>query len=91
MLANGSIYKISTNNTGIHKLSYEDLANMGMAVNSVNPKNIRIYGLRGGMLPENIDKFRYDDLQQLAIYVEGENDGVFNASDYVLFYGESVS
>jgi len=89
VLATGNWYKISTQSSGVHKLSYQNLADMGIPVSSINPKNIRIYGLRGGMLPENVEKFRYDDLQQAAIYVKGENDEVFNSDDYVLFYGES--
>lgn len=89
VLSSGSWYKIAVDVTGIHVLNYEDLLNMGIPVNDINPKDIRLYGIRGGMLPENLDKFRYDDLQEAAIFVSGEDDGSFNANDYVLFYGES--
>ncbi len=40
------------------------------------------------MLPELNGDFRYDDLQENAIYVTGEADGVFNDTDYILFYGQ---
>ncbi len=89
VLATGNWYKIAVSSTGVYKLTYSDLASLGIDVNAINPKNIRLYGNGGGMLPESVSKFRYDDLQENAIYVEGENDGKFDASDYVLFYGES--
>ncbi len=89
VLASGDWYKVAVSESGVHRLSYDDLAGMGMPVASINPKNIRIYGLKGGMLPENIQQFRYDDLQEAAIHVEGEKDGSFDQGDFVLFYGAS--
>ncbi len=88
VLASGDWYKIAVNNDGICKLSYTDLQSYGINVGSVNPKNIRIYGINAGMLPEDPTKFRYDDLQELSIFVEGEDDNVLNSGDYVLFYGQ---
>lgn len=89
VLNKGNLYKFGVNNSGIHKISYDELTKMGMDMSSINPKDVRIYGLRGGMLPEDINTFRYDGLQELAIHVEGESDGNFGTSDYILFYGES--
>jgi len=88
VLSSGNWYKISTPNTGIHKISYNELQAMGINVSSINPKNIRIYGNGGGILPENNSEFRYDDLQENAIYVAGENDGSFDSGDYILFYAQ---
>ncbi len=42
-----------------------------------------------GMLSEDNGISRYDGLQEMAIHVEGENDGVFDAQDKVLFYAQS--
>jgi hypothetical protein len=88
-LAEGNWYKIAVSNTGIHRLTAQDLSALGMNVSTLDPRNIRIYGNGGGMLSENVNDFRYDDLQENAIYVSGETDGVFDAGDYILFYGES--
>jgi len=88
VLASGNWYKIAVSNNGIYKISYEDLKNYGIDVDALNPKMIRIYGINSGMLPEDPTKFRYDDLQEMSIYVEGEDDNVFNSGDYVLFYGQ---
>ena len=89
VLSNGYWYKIRVNQTGINKITYDDLLNMGINVSSINPKNLRIYGNGGGMLPESNLISTYDDLQENAIIVVGEDDGSFDKNDYILFYGES--
>ena len=86
VLANGIWYKFKTNQTGVHKITYDNLVQMGINPESINPKNIRIYGNGGGMLPERNADFRYDDLQENAIFVEGETDTKFDRTDYILFY-----
>ena len=89
VLSTGTWYKIPVNQDGIYKIDKNYLNNLGINTNSINPKNIRIYGNGGGMLPEANNQFRYDDLQENAIHVFGESDGVFNDNDYVIFYGQS--
>jgi len=80
---------MAVQNTGIHKITYQDLSAMGIDPGSIDPQNIRIYGNGGGMLPEVNDAFRHDDLQQNAIFISGEDDGQFDQNDYILFYGQS--
>ncbi len=89
VLANGNWYRIRLSTTGIYKITYDELEEMGIPVSSIDPKNIRIYGNGEGMLPESNSVFVYDDLQENAIQVAGEEDGVFNQGDYILFYGKS--
>jgi len=89
VLATGKWYKIAVDADGVYKLTYNDLKNIGMDINTIDPRNIRIYGNGGGMLSENNFDPRYDDLVENAIYISGESDGVFNNNDYILFYGES--
>lgn len=89
VLAEGKWVKISVKKTGIYQLNRSDLSDMGFDVNGLDPRNIRIYGNGGGMLPESNAAFRHDDLVENAIYVEGQSDGRFDDSDYLLFYGQS--
>lgn len=89
ILATGNWNKIAVNETGVYKLTYTDLQAMGIDVATINPQNIQIFGNGNGMLPEANSAFRYDDLKENAIQVIGEEDGSFDASDYVLFYGEA--
>ncbi|GGH01595.1 peptidase C25 [Polaribacter pacificus] len=87
VLSNGDWYQFSIDTTGVFKLDKEFLTKLGINTSTLDPKNIRVFGNGGAMLPEKISDFRYDDLQETAIYVEGETDGVFHETDYVLFYG----
>jgi hypothetical protein len=89
VLSEGDWYKIAVQQSGIYKITYNDLSGYGMNPSQINPKHIRLFGNGNGMLPEANDAFRYDDLQENAIFVFGENDGVFDPVDYILFYGES--
>ena len=61
---------------------------MGIDVDNIDPRNIRLYGNGGGMLPMLNSTFRYDDLAEDPIQVNGEQDGKVDPSDFVLFYGE---
>ncbi|HYV90881.1 MAG TPA: type IX secretion system sortase PorU [Chitinophagales bacterium] len=88
ILATGTWYKIGVTKDGLYKLDKTFLQNLGIDVASLDPRNIRIYGNGGGMLPEANAVFRYDDLQEDAIKVSGEGDGKFDDGDFVLFYGQ---
>lgn len=88
ILRSGKWYKVSVATDGIYKISYTFLKQLGVDVDAIDPKNIRVYGNGGGMLPKLNHTPRADDLLENAIYVEGEGDGIFNKEDYVLFYGQ---
>jgi hypothetical protein len=90
VLATGDWYKIGVTQNGIYKLDKTALSNLGINTATINPKNIRIYGNGGKLLSEKNSDFKYDDLQENAIEVIGESDSVFDATDYVLFYGQST-
>ncbi|MCY7409918.1 MAG: type IX secretion system sortase PorU, partial [Chitinophagales bacterium] len=87
VLATGNWYKIAVTNDGVYKITKSFLQDLGIDVGSLDPRNIRVYGNGGGMLPEANATFRYDDLHEDPIYVAGESDGRFDDGDYVLFYG----
>ncbi len=88
VLKNGNWYNFNVSQSGIHIITYNDLVTLGISPSSIDPRNIRIYGNGGMMLPESNAAFMHDDLVENAIFVNGENDGVFNSSDYILFYGQ---
>lgn len=88
VLASGNWHRVGVVADGIHQLSYTFLKNAGLDVTNIDPRNIRVYGNGGGMLPLANAASRKDDLTENAIFVEGEADGIFDSLDYVLFYGE---
>ncbi len=89
ILASGTWHKVSVSTDGIYKMDYTFFRKMGLTLDSINPKNIRVYGNGGGQLPFGNSSFHYDDLQENSIYVFGEADGKFDTTDYVLFYGQA--
>lgn len=88
VLQTGKWYKIAVSNDGVYKISYAFLKKLGIEVDKINPKNIRLYGNGGGMLPKLNSAPRPDDLLENAILVVGDSDTVFNKEDYILFYGQ---
>jgi hypothetical protein len=88
-LADGTWYKIAVTEDKVFKLTRSFLLSLGMDVASVDPRKIKLYGYGGGMLPSANNDLRPDDLLENAIIVVGEQDGSFDANDYVLFYGQS--
>ncbi len=88
VLRSGDWFKVGVAQDGVYKLSYNFLNNLGLDINNIDPRNIRIYGNGGGMLPALNSAPRNDDLIENPIQVIGESDGKFDKGDYVLFYGE---
>jgi len=88
VLSTGKWIKLSIKSSGIFKITYNDLQKMGITPANINPANIHIYGNGGGMLPEIMGSPFHDDLTENAIYVEGQSDGHFDATDYILFYAK---
>ncbi|KQR93444.1 hypothetical protein ASG01_09680 [Chryseobacterium sp. Leaf180] len=87
-LSSGQFYKIRVDKSGIFKITTQFLRDIGINPSSVNPKNMRIYGNGGIMLPEfNLDT-KYSALQENSIQVVGEEDNVWNDPDYALFYAQ---
>jgi hypothetical protein len=83
-LASGSWFRISVEESGIHRLSYEQLQDMGLA----NPAAVRIYGSGASLLPEKYSRGHIDDLGALPIYMHMGADELFGPGDYILFYAK---
>tara|TARA_B100000780_G_scaffold272105_1_gene233856 strand:+ start:1914 stop:5309 length:3396 start_codon:yes stop_codon:yes gene_type:complete len=88
VFANGNWFKFSVDTTGVFKIDKTLLQQIGISTNNLNPKKIHIYGNGGNLLPEFNGDFRYDDLQENAIYIEGEEDNSFDTNDYILLYAK---
>jgi hypothetical protein len=89
-LATGKWVKIEIKEEGIYKIDRNTLTNLGFDVNSLDPRKIKIYNNGGYLLNEDPDSPRSNNLIENAIYVFGEEDGKFDNSDYILFYGRGV-
>jgi len=88
VLATGKWYKFSVSTSGMHKITYNDLVNMGITPDSINPADIRIFSNGSGMVPETNGSARIDDLREISIVVKDSVEGKFRPGDYIIFYGE---
>lgn len=88
VLSNGKWYSFQLAQTGIYKVTYEDLTALGMTTPIVS-SYLALFGNGGGMLPEKNNAPRIDDLRELSISISDGNDGSFDEGDFFLFYGES--
>lgn len=82
-LKNGKIVKVQISETGIYRLTYEDLKAQGL-----NPANVRVLGYGGAPLSQNfMDKY-IDDVPSCYFYMSKGADNVFNEGDFILFYAQ---
>ena len=65
-------YRISIPKTGLYRIDSITLANSGIPLTSINPKNFQLF-IKG------VEQY---------IYIKGENDNVLNAGDYIEFYAK---
>jgi hypothetical protein len=64
--------KLAIPNDNIYRITYNDLTSYGVNPENINPKTLKIFN---------------KGLEQ-PIYVHGEDDNIFNTTDYVEFYAE---
>ena len=89
VLASGNWYRFYVEKSGVYKISRSFLQQLGFDVNT-DPRNIKIYGNGGRMLPMKNSVPYPSDLAENAIKFVGEEDGSFDNSDYILFYAEGL-
>ncbi|MEP7168942.1 MAG: type IX secretion system sortase PorU [Bacteroidota bacterium] len=89
VLATGTWFKIGVTGDGVYKITSDFLKRLGIDTTNLDPRNIKIFGNGGGMLPVLNATPRADDLVENAIEIAGESDGHFNSTDYILFFGQS--
>lgn len=81
-MESGNWYKIKIDQTGVYKLTYDELLEIGLT----NPENVQLYGYGGNQLSFYNSDFSGDDMVQNPIVMEKGSDDIFNEGDYILFY-----
>lgn len=91
-LSAGKWYKVAVSENGIYKVDYNFVKDIsGGDPSAVSFSKIAIFGNGGGMIPEKNSVFRYDDIQENAIWrVDQNGNGKMDAGDYILFYGQGA-
>ncbi|MEZ5071882.1 MAG: type IX secretion system sortase PorU [Bacteroidales bacterium] len=84
VLASGSWHRVAVTGTGIHRIGYQELADLGLA----DPARVRIYGSGARLLPESFSEGHLDDLEEIPLHLEKGSDGTFGPGDYLLFWAQ---
>src|SRR4030095_1417655 len=86
ILASGIWSKIAIKESGVYKIDVSFLATLGFNTSGISSSSIRLFGNGGNMLSEANTDTPIDDLAENAIMVVDGGDGLFNGSDYFLFF-----
>lgn len=88
VLNNGEWYRFYVDTTGVYKITKNFIEGLGANLNNVDPRTIKVYGNGGRMIPySNAADYPIDTMENAVKFV-GEEDGVFNDSDYILLYAQ---
>ncbi|HET9746205.1 MAG TPA: hypothetical protein VFP97_10870, partial [Chitinophagaceae bacterium] len=86
VLASGVWSKVTVKDPGIYKIDVPFLARLGFNTSNISSGSIRLFGNGGSMLSEANSDIPTDDLAENAITIIDGGDGVFDGTDYLLFY-----
>ncbi len=84
VLASGDWFRVSVTQSGMHKMTYEQLKETGLQ----NPATVRVFGTGARLLPEKFSDGYVDDLPSVPVYMDKGSDGLFGPGDHILFYAE---
>ena len=89
LLAGGIIHRVAVSKSGVYKLDYNFIKDkLKIDPGSISTDRIIIAGNGAGRIPQWSATPRIDDLEQIASYGFGLEDGHFNEGDYLLWYAE---
>ena len=83
LLSEGNVVRIRVSESGIYRLTYEQIAEWGL-----RPERVSVLGYGGALLSQDFTQPRIDDLCPVAIYMNKGADNQFGKGDYILFYGQ---
>ncbi len=87
VLNSGDWFKIGVPASGVYKLDRDALGKLGLNTGATDPRRIQVYGNATGVLPQANAAPRPDDLvENNVLLVNDNNDGTFDANEFILFY-----
>ena len=85
-LATGEWKTLRVKQSSVITLSQEDFKNLGFDVSTIDPRDIRVFSNMGVGFPAVNPETVFATAPELPLYLQGEEDGVFNENDIVQFY-----
>ncbi len=85
-------FKIEAEQEGMYKIGHDEIINAGLDPEQFDPRTMKIFTAPFDVLPRVVPlPDSLDSLVEVPVYVHGEDDGVFDADDYLVFYGFPAS
>lgn len=89
VLASGLWFKVGVTESGLYKISYDNLVELGYSGGALPSELLGVFGNGTGRLSEVSGTPRPDDLLELPIEIHDGGDGSFGPGDYLVFYAKS--
>lgn len=86
-LGAGEFVRISIPADGVFRIDRDWMESAGFDPDTLDPRSVKLFGNGGAMLPTANDEERPLSLLPAAISFEGEEDGQWDASDAIYFWG----
>ncbi len=87
----GKWVKLEFNQSEVYKITYNDLKSWGFNLSNMDPRDIHFFAVQGSELSlVNKADFANGHAPEIPIHIQGEDDGVFDPTDYILIFKESI-
>jgi hypothetical protein len=90
-LASGHWVRMDFTEPGVYKISHEQLKEMGFDVATLDPQNIQLFGLPGGMLPQQLDAQTPRIIQQIPIQLDLQSNDRLSPGDHIYFNVDEIN
>lgn len=88
ILKTGKWIQLEFPNNGAYKITGNDLISYGFDLTKFNPKKLHFYAIQGPQLSLINGPVEFN-CKEIPISVDGESDGVMDASDFILLYKQT--
>jgi hypothetical protein len=90
--AGNTWFKIEVEEEGIYKIGHDEIRNAGLNPEQFDPRTMKVYTAPFDLLPRAVPlPDSLDSLIEISVFVRGEQDGLFDQNDYLIFYGHAAS
>ena len=87
VLSSGKLVKLAVDEDGVYVIDAALLKEVGLSQTG-GPAAVRLYSKGGAMLPERVGDAYPTDLQEVALYEQGNGDSNWDSGERLLFFGQ---